>query len=812
MSPNPYKSALVLLCALSLYFQASSQTFTSVSSGIWEDGATWGNNSPGTSGVDYPSNNDDVVISSGTVVTQSEAFTIADLSISLTGELQTNATLRVRGSYNCDGLHSGTGQVRLQNGSDIISGSGIISTTGLFRVNNGRMIEVGSNLTRQNGNLRCPNNDTLINNGTLRLEDVNLAGNASGSFRNASNGTLFASRSVLNNGTLIASDVGNTIIYSRTGNGNQNVKVAIDGYYNLQFIGTTTSSKRNVNADFEVLNDLTINGPEMRFNGAFNVQIGGDLVMMSGSLDPGTGSIEMNGTGSQSISGDFSLNDLTINSSSTTSITSDSCRIQGTLAVTAGTLNTGGRLIINSNASGDGSIASLGGSISGNVVVERYIAPGPADWRFLTSPVNGTTVQDWQQSFITSGFPGSSFPSFPFVSVYNYDETVAGNQGIGYTAPSNASNSLGMGRGYYVWCSDNNNSGAAFTIRVTGPVNSGSVSLPVSFTSQSGITEDGWCLVGNPYASVIDWNSNAWSKTNIDDAVYVWNAQLDLFSSFVNGSAMNGGSNLIASGQAFFVKANAANPSLSIDQGAKSSSSAGFLRPQTLQPELIFRLVQSELKVESAIRLLPEATNGFDPRLDAHFLSGPNSPMKLFTVHQEQAYSINSVTADTRQEIVLSHLANRGKVKLEYELTASTNAYCIVLNDLHTGETYVLDQDGFIEFDNKDTLTHTRFSVGIHPLNNASSASPCDLPTGMEDSPSAQASLQAYSLNNRIMLAGSDASDVSAYALHALNGTLVESGTVQNGELRKAFDVAAGIYLLELETSKGSRHFKIAFE
>ena len=42
--------------------------FNSTQEGDWSDGGTWGNNSPGQSGNDYPGFNDDVVISSGTTV------------------------------------------------------------------------------------------------------------------------------------------------------------------------------------------------------------------------------------------------------------------------------------------------------------------------------------------------------------------------------------------------------------------------------------------------------------------------------------------------------------------------------------------------------------------------------------------------------------------------------------------------------------------------------------------------------------------------------------------------------------------------
>ena len=72
----------VLFAAVLLQFiflASVAQTFTSVQTGPWENGATWGNNSPGQKGVDFPANNDNVIISSATTVSQSKK-TAADSS------------------------------------------------------------------------------------------------------------------------------------------------------------------------------------------------------------------------------------------------------------------------------------------------------------------------------------------------------------------------------------------------------------------------------------------------------------------------------------------------------------------------------------------------------------------------------------------------------------------------------------------------------------------------------------------------------------------------------------------------------------
>ncbi len=57
------KLSFVVLSILLVSSQIIAQTtFTSVSAGNWNDGATWGNTSPGVAGIDYPGEGDDAVI------------------------------------------------------------------------------------------------------------------------------------------------------------------------------------------------------------------------------------------------------------------------------------------------------------------------------------------------------------------------------------------------------------------------------------------------------------------------------------------------------------------------------------------------------------------------------------------------------------------------------------------------------------------------------------------------------------------------------------------------------------------------------
>jgi hypothetical protein len=100
---------------------------------------------------------------------------------------------------------------------------------------------------------------------------------------------------------------------------------------------------------------------------------------------------------------------------------------------------------------------------------------------------------------------------------------------------------------------------AAKTIDITGVVNNG-LSSPLTLYNHNSQYTKGFNLVGNPYPSPIDWNaSSGWTKTNIDNAVYYFDAGVSsqytgTYSSYANGVSSNGTAvNIIPAMQGFFV-------------------------------------------------------------------------------------------------------------------------------------------------------------------------------------------------------------------------------------------------------------------
>lgn len=385
----------------------------------------------------------------------------------------------------------------------------------------------------------------------------------------------------------------------------------------------------------------------------------------------------------------------------------------GTTVYTAGPTPPAGTNVFSITAS-----CSFFNPITGSITMQRYIDAGSTNWRFKTSSVTGATLADLSSSFITSGFPGSDFPTWPtaanpWPSIYFYDETQAGIQDNGFYAATNITNVIGVGQGVWVWSGDTIIGTQPFTIDVTGPPNVGDINLPISYTNTGFPADDGWNMVGNPYPSSIDWNSPNITKTGVNNAIYIWNPDLEQFASYVGGFGTNGGSNVIASSQAFWLQATSPTAVVTLRESSKTAVTGAFLRPPTTAPFKI-KVQNGFGQDEAIINFDANATNGFDAAFDALKIPSQNPNLPTIASVMTDDYSINQFPA---QEInipikVLTGVTGIHTISVE-NITSLTNAACLVLEDLYTGVNYTLSSTPSINIQLFDTTTLARFVLHI---------------------------------------------------------------------------------------------------
>ncbi|MBL4706639.1 MAG: hypothetical protein JKY54_19070, partial [Flavobacteriales bacterium] len=266
--------------------------------------------------------------------------------------------------------------------------------------------------------------------------------------------------------------------------------------------------------------DIDLNGLELSLSGN---------LLNNGFINHSNGILNFNGTlSNQSIttSASTQLYDLTIDNSNGVDIASGSINLLGSLTLTDGTFNTNNALTLVSNISGTARIAEItGGSILNDVTAQRYIPAGVTDFRLLTSPISGKTLADWDDDFITAGFPSSNYPSFSFVSIQSYNESILGDKNQGWVNPSGISDAIATGQGYYVYCGDASGGTAPITIDITGTPITGTQVIGLTYTDDPGqpADQDGWNLIGNPYASPVDFTDL--SHTSIDNGYWIRDPQ-----------------------------------------------------------------------------------------------------------------------------------------------------------------------------------------------------------------------------------------------------------------------------------------------
>ena len=350
--------------------------FESVATGNFSDPSTWLCNC-------VPPPNSNIIVTSPDVVTLDAAISVRNLTVD-NGATFDNSTflLTINGDYTLNGDHIGTAKC-LVRGS-LIDGNGTYNA-GLFDVLSNNTIAPTADL-RFDVDVRARSTILLSNNGRITFNGSLLGLNAtSGLVNNAGAFVSFNGTDVLPIGRIIANSLNNDIIYSASGN--QNIKSpsgAPAEYYNLQILG---SGNKNLNSDLGIANDLTINGGTLLSN-ANAIRIEGDWNNQSDTFNEGTGTVEFNGSGTQTITninGAETFYNLGIDNSSGG---------QGVVPAGGNTVNVSNQLILTNGFMSPtateplilGSAASIsGGSTSSYVkgpLVHTLAATGPSTKNF----------------------------------------------------------------------------------------------------------------------------------------------------------------------------------------------------------------------------------------------------------------------------------------------------------------------------------------------------------------------------------------------------------------------------------------------
>lgn len=292
-------------------------------------------------------------------------------------------------------------------------------------------------------------------------------------------------------------------------------------------------------------NDLTIQSGATVIVTTGLLKVSGVLAN-SGTFTVSDGSLELNGTTAQTIPASVfagnEIRNLTINNPAGVTL-GGTLLVNGILKATTGTLAAGNFLTLGSTAVRTALIDGAGGGqVTGTVTMQRYL-PSGFGYKYFASPFQSATVNELADEVNLA----ATFPE-----LYSYDENKTTS---GWTAYTTTSNPLTSMRGY---AANLGVSTSPVTADMSGTVTNASVSL--TLLNNNRVYTKGFHLVGNPYPSPIDWDAvTGWTRTNIDNAVYYFNAgtvdrYVGTYSSYINGISSDGVANgIVPSMQGFFI-------------------------------------------------------------------------------------------------------------------------------------------------------------------------------------------------------------------------------------------------------------------
>ncbi|MBC7862033.1 MAG: T9SS type A sorting domain-containing protein, partial [Bacteroidia bacterium] len=511
-------------------------------------------------------------------------------------------------------------------------------------------------------------------------------------------------------------------------------------FNNLLFSGANTVSLLSAvtaNGTFTINSTSTFDVSASNFQ----VTIGGNYTN-NGIFTSQSGTVLLNGAVLQTIGGTSitTFYNLTLNNTGGANLATDQM-MTSTLTLSNGTLNTNSKnFTFLSTATETARIAAITGTgdISGNIIMQRFAPGGTTGWALLGAPLTSAlSMAAWNDDFAITcascpnGYPGS------FTSIYSYDETVGGafDNVAAYTPISTITNPITNGIGYWVYLGNGQTTTTDITIDVIGTPRKFSYTLPLSYTNTGSAANDGWNLISNPYPSPIQWSLLKGATANIDNAIYVFNADLNggagSFAAFVNGISSpavgsGGVGDNIAISQAFYVHSTGAT-SLSALETNKVSANPTFLRTASPQSATTMPLLRlnldggSSYHDETVLYEQAGSTNDFDAGFDAIKMGGQDPLAPWIALENNSTnFSINGVPS------VQNNFSMNLKTITGYtgsytisapDLTTFPPGACISLYDKFLNSTTDL-RAGSYTFNLADTTTVSRFllSITINPL------------------------------------------------------------------------------------------------
>jgi len=436
-------------------------------------------------------------------------------------------------------------------------------------------------------------------------------------------------------------------------------------------------------------------------------------------------------------------------------------------------------LTLNADATGYGQL-KVAGTITNNgtITANQYISS--TGHHGISSPMTGgfgTT------SGTSSTLYGYDAANGAYLSAANTTVTTAG---AGYFAP--------VGTGGYLT--------AAGTFSTTGtPNTSHTHSLGYATSVATGGSGNGWNLIGNPYTCGLDWTGV--TKTNVNDAFYIWDAATSTYKYYVNGVSAPTGTyagSALASGvippmQAFWVQATASGASV-VSTMASHGTVASSPTFYKTQPDNIILTVSNLSDAAKGdvlwVKNVYGTTNIFEGEEDAWKMTNYGGYPNIYTYDNGQKMAINATDLMQTGIIPVGMSAPVPGVKYVFhaEQVTSNGAYSVILEDKLLNTFTDLDQEGYTFTYGAWSQEGPRFALHINQAT-----------VGQEEQ-SVLSEVKLFQNGDRLIIHG-DAAMHTSYSILTLDGRLITEGFLQAG-MASVMAPKAGLYIVQLNGQQAS--------
>lgn len=448
------------------------------------------------------------------------------------------------------------------------------------------------------------------------------------------------------------------------------------------------------------------------------------------------------------------------------------------------------------DASASLSIAAEGslrvvGTATGDITYNVNVTD--TNWHLISSPVTNETYND---AWVTANNIQSGSAVATNRGISTYDNTSMDiNTGYWRYMQQGDSNTFNPAQGYALLRS------VAGDYSFTGLYNSNDIGFTITQSDSN------WNLIGNPYPSYINIEefiaANASAIDDSFEAIYVWDASLSSYTALTSG--------YLQPGQAFFVNSALSSSTVNFTENMQSHQTAiNFYRQTVTDQSIELTVTSNNESLSTIVNFYQGTTKGLDPGLDLGLFSGESFDFKVYTHLLEDNVNVDFKKQALPKDAIEDAVIPVGiKAVQDSELTFSATQF-----NLPTGISVYLE----------DTLENTYTELGETGSSYSITLSESINGTGRfflhtkskslhVDEQSISSSMNVYAINNQLLKITGIQSEKIELKLHTLLGKQVYyQQVVSIDESSKDVQipvVSSGIYIVQLETEKGSLNKKI---